>query len=86
MVRGMIHLPRDNKNIHDLAQAVVNSPALVEIAKIHARAIGVPPGQQFAELRVALALAYAHGYVRGRSGQSAEPAMPVRPDPLGPNG
>lgn len=79
----MIHLPHDNQDVIDLAQATINTPAAIEIAKIAAKAIGVPPGVSFNQLRFFLAHAYAQGFVRGRKGRHAAPEMPVTPDPLG---
>ena len=79
----MIHLPHDNQDVIDLAQATINTPAALEIAKIAAKACDVPPGPSFNQLRFFLAHAYAQGFVRGRKGRPAEPERPVTPDPLG---
>ena len=79
----MIQLPHDNHEIAELAQATVNHPAAIEIARIAARDIGVPPGMSFHKLRFYLAHAYASGFVRGRKGQHPDPERPITPDPLG---
>jgi len=82
----LISLPHDNQDVLDLAQATINTPAALEIAKIAAKNIGTPPGVAFNQLRFFLAHAYAQGYIRGRKQRPAEPERPILPDPLGPNG
>jgi len=81
----LIHLPRDNQDVMDLAQATINTPAAIEIAKMAAKSCNVAPGVDFNQLRFWLAHAYASGFVRGRKGRGAEQERPVTPDPLGPN-
>lgn len=60
----MIILPPDEVEVRKYANFVVNTPAAIKIAELTARAVGVPPGPRFNELRKALALAYAQGYLR----------------------
>lgn len=76
-------LDMQNRRILNLADATVNQPAAVNIAREVAHKMGLAQeGEPFNELRRALAYGYAQGYIRGLdTGRAHLVKLPPPPSP-----
>lgn len=79
--RESIHVPE--REVRQYANSLVNEPAMVNVARIAAKAIGPLSQDGFNALRTHLAYAYAQGYLKGRATGRARIIVPPQlPTPM----
>lgn len=71
-----------DRDIHNLAQATLNSASQRAITGIITRQLGLNTAEQIQKLHAALSYAYAQGYIRGRdTGRAHIVRLPEEPTP-----